>query len=113
MPARETLDVILISATVVGVIVTGLLVWKTKAAAVWRDVAEAREQKLDDQAGAIAELREEVAALRATIAYLEKRADEVVLTRLKEVERRAQVRHEAEMKVLTRLVERLEKWENT
>lgn len=109
------LDAVAISVGLVTVAVVGVLVWKTRAAQVWRDVAEGREQKIADLERRYAEMEQKVAALQAVVDHLSRENEKVILDAIASLERkhekaeeRSQARHQAEVALLGRMAERLE-----
>ena len=108
MTPRETLDIAAIILALLATVAGGWFVVRSKAAEVWKDVAEARQEKLDEYQLLIAELKERVVTLSAKVADLEKRDQEAVLNVLERHERRAQERHDAQLAALERIAHAIE-----
>lgn len=106
MTPRETLDIAAIIIALLAAIAGGWFVVRSKAAEVWKDVAEARQ--LDEYQLLIAELKERVVTLSAKVTDLEKRDQEAVLNVLERHERRAQERHDAQLAALERIAHAIE-----
>lgn len=106
MTPRETLDIAAIIIALLAAIAGGWFVVRSKAAEVWKDVAEARQ--LDEYQLLIAELKERVVTLSAKVTDLEKRDQEAVLNVLEHHERRAQERHDAQLAALERIAHAIE-----
>lgn len=108
MTPRETLDIAAIILALLATVAGGWFVVRSKAAEVWKDVAEARQEKIEEYQHMIAELRERVGTLSAKVADLEKRDQEAVLNVLEKHERRAQERHDAQLAALERIAHAIE-----
>ena len=108
MNPREVLDIAAIVLALLATIAGGWFVVRSKAADVWRSVAEAYQEKLEEREQMISELKERVGTLSAKVADLEKRDQEAVLNVLEKHEQRAQDRHDAQLVLLERMATALE-----
>lgn len=91
MMSRQTLDVLAVVAVVFGVLAIGWLTWKSKAADVWKSVAEAYKEKLEERDHLIDDLTRKIQRLENEIDRL-KQTDVTALFEFMKA-------HDAEMKV--------------
>ncbi len=111
---QKGVDVVVATLALISIGVMGLLIWKTQAARVWKEVAEARQAKLDDQDDAINVLRDEMAELRGQVKYLSDNHEKVIIAAIRSLEHamdsheeHADHRHKAHITLLSEMSDHL------